>query len=163
MTISGARPCIWFDREAEEASSFYLSIFPNSQILSTTYYPAQSHRPQGEVLFVEFQIFGQEFIALNGGPQFPQTEAVSFEVTCDTQQEIDLIWNSLVSNDGQESMCGWCKDKFGVNWQVTPRSLGEYFRSSDPEVARRVSQALMSMNKIDIATIEAAVEDVHPK
>lgn len=156
MTVRGARPCLWFDREAEEASQFYVSIFPNSRILSTSYFPANAHRPEGQVLLVEFEIFGQGFIALNGGPEFPHTEAVSFEITCDTQEEIDSIWNTLVSDGGRESMCGWCKDKFGVNWQVTPRSLGDYYKSTSVETTQRVNQALMSMRKIDIATIEEA-------
>jgi predicted 3-demethylubiquinone-9 3-methyltransferase (glyoxalase superfamily) len=159
MAITGAAPCMWFDTEAADAAAFYVATFPDAKLLGTMYYPEGAHRPAGDVLTVDFQIFGQRFIALNGGPQFPHSEAVSFEVICDTQAEIDQIWEALVADGGQASMCGWCKDKFGVSWQVTPRILYDYYLSPDRALAARVNAALEQMQKIDVAGIEAAAHD----
>ena len=123
MTITGATPYLWFDRNAREAAEFYVSIFPGSSIDSISHYLDDAQLPKGSVLVVEFTLFGRPFAALNGGPHFTHSEAVSFQVLCDTQDEIDRLWNALVADGGEESMCGWCKDRFGVSWQIVPIHL----------------------------------------
>jgi predicted 3-demethylubiquinone-9 3-methyltransferase (glyoxalase superfamily) len=153
MTIQGVTTYLWFDNEALEAAEFYTSLFPNSKMKNISYYQAGAPKPEGSVLTVDFEIFGREFSALNGGPQFPHSEAVSFQVACDTQEEIDRIWNTLVSNGGAESQCGWCKDRFGVNWQVIATQLGELLGSSDPEKSKKAWEAMMQMTKIVIADL----------
>jgi predicted 3-demethylubiquinone-9 3-methyltransferase (glyoxalase superfamily) len=158
VAISGVTTCLWFDHEAQAAADFYVSVFPNSHVLSTSFYPAGSVRPAGEVLTVEFEILGQKFLALNGGPQFPHSQAVSFQVCCDSQEEIDEVWDALTSDGGQESMCSWCIDRFGVSWQVVPRQLVDYLSSGDAGIVARAYAAVMTMSKIDIAAVEAAVE-----
>ena len=126
---------------------------PNSRMKNISYYQAGAPKPEGSVLTVDFEIFGREFSALNGGPQFPHSEAVSFQIACDTQEEIDHIWNALVSNGGAESQCGWCKDRFGVSWQVTATQLGEFLGSSDPKKSKKAWEAMMQMTKIVIADL----------
>lgn len=150
MTISGVTTFLWFDREAEEAANLYVSLFPNSRLGSISHYPEGSLLPAGTAMTVEFEIFGQPFSCLNGGPQFPHSEAVSFQVACDTQEEVDHLWNSLIANGGTESQCGWCKDKFGVSWQIIPKALPEALSSSDSEVSSYAMQAMMKMGKIII-------------
>lgn len=150
MTISGVTTFLWFDREAEEAANLYVSLFPDSRLGNISHYPEGSLMPAGTAMTVEFEIFGQPFSGLNGGPLFPHSEAVSFQVACDTQEEIDYLWNSLIANGGQESQCGWCKDKFGVSWQIIPKALPEALSSSDPEVSGYAMQAMMKMGKIII-------------
>ena len=150
MTISGVTTFLWFDREAEEAANLYVSLFPNSRLGSISHYPEGSLLPAGTAMTVEFEIFGQPFSCLNGGPQFPHSEAVSFQVACDTQEEVDHLWNSLIANGGTESQCGWCKDKFGVSWQIIPKALPEALSSSDPEISSYAMQAMMKMGKIII-------------
>lgn len=153
MAISGVTTFLWFDEEAEDAANFYVSIFPNSRITSISRYLKDAQKPEGTVLTIEFELFGQHFAALNGGPEFPHSEAVSFQVHCDTQEEVDHLWNSLTANGGEESMCGWCKDRFGVSWQVIPRVLTERLTSSEPGVADATFAAMMTMHKIEIAKL----------
>ena len=149
--------CLWFNKNAEEAAKFYAATFPNSRVVavhkSPTDYPDGK---AGDVLTVDFIVLGQRFVGLNGGPAFHFTEAVSFQVFTDTQEETDRYWNAIVGNGGQESMCSWCKDKFGLSWQIVPRALMDGMNDPDPAVAKRVMEAMMTMRKIDIAKIEAA-------
>lgn len=150
--------CLWYDRGAEEAARFYAATFPNSTVGAV--HRAPSDYPsgkKGDVLTVEFTVLGVACLGLNGGPAFKQSEAFSFLVTTEDQAETDRYWNAIVGNGGEESMCGWCKDKWGLSWQITPRVLMEATTSSDPAVAKRAFDAMMQMRKIDVATIEAAV------
>ncbi len=151
-------PFLWFNNNAEEAMDFYVSIFKNSKVLSVTRYGEAGPGPAGTVMVGTFQLDGQEFIALNGGPQFKFTEAISFSVDCETQEEVDHYWDKLTSGGGEESMCGWLKDKFGLSWQVNPRALGEMLGDKDPEKAKRVMNAMLQMKKIDIPTLKRAYE-----
>ena len=153
MTISGLTPCLWFDNEAEEAANLYVSIFPNSKINGVDYYQDHPIKPAGSVLTVQFEIFGQPFLALNGGDMFKHSEAVSFQVFGETQEEIDFMWDSLIADGGEESQCGWCKDKFGVSWQIIPKALTEALSSSDPTISEYAMQAMMQMRKIIIADL----------
>jgi predicted 3-demethylubiquinone-9 3-methyltransferase (glyoxalase superfamily) len=148
-------PNLWFDTEAEAAAAHYVSIFPESKIVATTHYTEAGPREPGMVLTVEFELAGQRFTAINGGPQFTFDEAVSFLITCEDQDELDYYWSRL-TDGGEEGPCGWCKDRFGVSWQVVPRRLTELVTQSDPETARRVMEAMFTMRKIDVATIEQA-------
>jgi predicted 3-demethylubiquinone-9 3-methyltransferase (glyoxalase superfamily) len=154
-------PNLWFDNQAEEAANFYVSIFKNSKIGDITRYGEAaaeiSGKPKGSVLTVTFQIEGQEFTALNGGPQFKFTEAISLLVNCETQQEVDELWEKL-SEGGEEGPCGWLKDKYGVSWQVVPRILDEMIRDPDPVKAERVMKAMLQMQKIDIAGLQQAYD-----
>jgi predicted 3-demethylubiquinone-9 3-methyltransferase (glyoxalase superfamily) len=149
-------PFLWFDSNAEEAANFYVSIFRNSKILHTSRYGDAGPGPKGSVLVVKFQINGQEFMALNGGPLFKFSEAISFVVNCDTQQEVDEYWDKLTQNGGQESQCGWLKDKFGLSWQITPTILGELMTDKDPKKSARVMQAMLQMKKLDINKLKQA-------
>jgi predicted 3-demethylubiquinone-9 3-methyltransferase (glyoxalase superfamily) len=154
-------PCLWFDTQAEEAVKFYVSIFRNSRMGGIARYGEEgakaSGRPNGSVMTVAFQLDGQEFLALNGGPVFKFTEAVSFIVNCETQAEIDEKWARL-SEGGAEGVCGWLKDKFGLSWQIVPTALGEMMRDKDARKAERVTKALVLMKKIDIETLKRAYE-----
>jgi predicted 3-demethylubiquinone-9 3-methyltransferase (glyoxalase superfamily) len=149
-------PFLWFDTQAEEAANFYLSVFDNSKILSLLRCGEAGPGPKGSVLTVEFELEGQKFTALNGGPNFKFTEAVSFVVTCTTQEEVDYFWEKLLEGGGEESQCGWLKDKYGLSWQITPTILIELLQDKDPQRANRVMQAMMKMIKIDIETIKRA-------
>lgn len=153
MTISGVTPYLWYDDSADEAATFYVSLFPNSRITNRSYYNDDAQRPKGSILTVDFELFGRPFSAINGGPEFPHTEAVSFQVNCDTQDEINRIWDALVADGGQESRCGWCKDRWGVNWQVTATALGELLQDPDPLVSGYAFRAMMGMSKIVIADL----------
>lgn len=150
--------CVWYNYTAEEAANFYVSLFPDSRITSVQRTPSDTpSQKAGEVIVVEFELMGQKFIGLNGGPIFPQTEAVSFVIHTDSQEETDRLWNAITANGGAESMCGWCKDKWGVNWQITPRRLIELgLQNPDPAAGKRAMDAMMKMKKINIAAIEAA-------
>ena len=151
-------PTIWFDDAAEEAGSFYAGLLPGSRVEAVNRSPIETPSgPEGQVLTVIVTIAGQRFCLLNGGPIFPHSEAFSFQVSTETQEETDRYWNAIVGNGGTESACGWCKDKWGLNWQITPRVLIEATTSSDKGVAKRAFDAMMTMKKIDIAAIEAAV------
>jgi predicted 3-demethylubiquinone-9 3-methyltransferase (glyoxalase superfamily) len=151
-------PCLWFDGDAEEAATLYCSWFPNSKITRVTRYPEAPGLPAGKAMTVEFELAGQAYLGLNGGPQFKFTEAVSFMIYTEDQAETDRLWNAITADGGEESMCGWCKDRFGLSWQVTPRRLMEFTTHPDREKAGRAMQAMMGMRKIDIALIEAAAE-----
>lgn len=159
-------PCLWFDNQAEEAVNFYTSIFKNSKIGSVARYDeagaAASGRPKGSVMTISFQLEGQEFLALNGGPIFKFTEAVSFIVDCKTQNEIDEFWLKL-SKGGEEGPCGWLKDKFGLSWQIVPAVLGKMLSNPDPNKSHRVMQAMLQMKKIDIEALKKAYDQVDEK
>jgi len=150
-------PFLWFDNNAEEAMNFYVSIFKNSRVLSVTRYGEAGPGPKGTVMTAAFQLDGQEFIALNGGPQFIFTEAISFSVDCKTQEEVDELWEKL-SEGGEKSRCGWLKDKYGLSWQVNPTVLGEMLQDKDPEKSKRVMEAMLQMDKIDIKCLEQAYD-----
>lgn len=150
-------PCLWFDNNGEEAVSFYSSIFKDAKTLSTSYYGESVPGPKGSVLAIVFQLAGQEFMALNGGPTFKFTEAISLSVKCETQEEIDYYWEKL-SEGGEESQCGWLKDKFGLSWQVVPSMVNDWISGEDQAKSDRVMKALMPMKKLDLATLKAAAE-----
>jgi predicted 3-demethylubiquinone-9 3-methyltransferase (glyoxalase superfamily) len=150
-------PNLWFDTEAEAAASHYVSIFPESRILATTHYTDAGPRDAGMVLTVEFELAGERFIAINGGPQFTFDEAVSFLITCEDQDEIDYYWEKL-SDGGEEGPCGWLKDRFGLSWQVVPDGMAELFADPDPERARRAMEAMLAMRKLDVAAMRAAAD-----
>lgn len=149
-------PFLWFDSSAEDAANFYVSVFENSKILKVSRYEDAGPGPAGTVMVVNFQIEGQEFIALNGGPHFKFTEAISFCINCQTQEEVDYFWGKLTADGGQESQCGWLKDKFGLSWQVVPTILGELLADQDGKKAQRVMQAMLKMKKIEIPELKRA-------
>ncbi|HET9367808.1 MAG TPA: VOC family protein [Candidatus Udaeobacter sp.] len=153
-------PFLWFDHRAEEAAKFYTSVFKNSKVGRILHYDEASAkaagRPVGSVLTIEFEIEGQKFTALNGGPEFKFNESVSFVVNCETQEEVDYFWKQLIAGGGQESACGWLKDKFGLSWQVTPTVLIEMLHDKNAKKAERVMKAMMQMQKIDIKKLNAA-------
>lgn len=149
-------PFLWFDAQAEEAANFYCSIFPNSRIGKVTRYGKAGPGPEGSVLTIVFFLDGQEFTALNAGPMFKFTEAISFVIPCKDQNEIDHYWSKLAGGGGEESQCGWLKDKFGLSWQVVPASLGELMSDPDPQKSNRVMQTLLKMKKLDIAALQKA-------
>jgi predicted 3-demethylubiquinone-9 3-methyltransferase (glyoxalase superfamily) len=151
-------PFLWFDTQAEEAANFYVSIFKNSKIQKVTRYGAAGPGPKGSVMTVEFLLEGQQFIALNGGPHFKFNESISFSVDCETQQEVDEYWQKLTAGGGQESQCGWLKDKFGLSWQVVPRILAKILSDPDPAKSKRAMEAMLKMTKIDIAALQKAQE-----
>ena len=149
--------CLWFNGNAREAASFYTSIFPDSELADNWLAPAETPgNAQGEEVVVNFKIFGKPFIGLNGGPQFPHTEAISFQIPCKDQGEIDHYWDLLTKDGGQESQCGWLKDKFGVSWQVTSPRMMDYLAGSDAEGSARATKAMLETRKIDLAVLEAA-------
>ncbi len=151
--------CLWFDGRAREAANFYTSIFPGSEIADHWIAPTDTPgNKQGDEVVVNFKIFGQNFIGLNGGPQFPHSEAISFQIPCADQAEVDNYWEILTSDGGQESQCGWLKDKFGVSWQVTPTEMGAYLGGADAEGRQRATQAMLAMKKIDLAVMKKAYE-----
>ena len=149
-------PCLWFDTQAEQAAAFYTSLFKNSKILQTTHYGAAGPGPNGSVMTVRFQLDGQELMGLNGGPVVRFNEAVSFVVKCETQKELDTLWQQLTENGGAEVQCGWLKDKFGLSWQIVPVALDKLVNDKDPEKRDRVMRALLPMKKLDIAALERA-------
>jgi predicted 3-demethylubiquinone-9 3-methyltransferase (glyoxalase superfamily) len=158
-------PCLWFDNQAEEAANFYVSIFKNSKIGSVARYGEEgakvSGRPKGTVMTVTFQLDGQEFLALNGGPMFKFTEAISFIVNCKTQQEVDELWEKL-SKGGEEGPCGWVKDKYGLSWQIVPIVLGEMLQDKATEKSERVMKAMLQMKKLDINKLQEAYGEDDP-
>jgi predicted 3-demethylubiquinone-9 3-methyltransferase (glyoxalase superfamily) len=151
-------PFLWFDGNAEEAMNFYVSLFKNSKIVSVSRYGDAGPGPKGTVMAGKFQLAGQQFHALNGGPQFKFTEAISLYVNCESQEEVDDLWEKL-SKGGQKSRCGWLKDKFGLSWQVIPSALGQMLRDKDPEKAKRVMNAMLQMDKIDIRRLKQAYDN----
>jgi len=152
-------PNLWFDTEAEEAADFYISVFKNSRVVSMAHYPEGSPGPAGTVMVVEFELDGQRFVGINGGPQFKFTEAVSLQINCETQEEIDHYWEQL-SAGGEEGPCGWLKDRYGLSWQVTPAGMDEVFSDPDPKRAQRAMQAMLKMSKLDIAELRRAADGV---
>lgn len=157
MTAKRITPFLWFDTKAEEAANFYISIFKNSTLGKITRYGKGSPMPEGTALTVSFELDGQSFTALNGGPHFKFTEAVSFSIRCESQEEVDHYWTKLCQG-GEESQCGWLKDKFGLSWQVVPTALMEMMGDPDPAKAQRVTQAMLKMKKIDIPTLKRAYD-----
>jgi predicted 3-demethylubiquinone-9 3-methyltransferase (glyoxalase superfamily) len=150
-------PCLWFDTQGEEAARFYTSVFPNSRIVDVAHYGSAGPRPEGTVMTVSFELDGQEFIALNGGPEFTFSEAISFQVSCEGQDEVDAYWEAL-SAGGEEGPCGWLKDRFGLSWQIVPTVLPKLLADPDREKSQRVMQAMLSMRKIEIDALERAAE-----
>ena len=148
-------PCLWFDTEGEEAAKFYTSVFPNSRIVDVARYGSAGPRPEGTVMLVSFELDGEAFVALNGGPEFTFSEAISFQVSCETQDEVDAFWSRL-SEDGEEGPCGWLKDKFGVSWQIVPTALPRLLQDLDREKSQRVMEAMLKMKKIEIDVLERA-------
>ena len=151
-------PNLWFDTQSKDAAEFYVSVFPNSEITNVSYYTGAGPLPEGTVMMVDFVLDGVRFTALNGGPQFTFDEAVSFVINCADQNEVDYYWDKLTADGGEESQCGWLKDKFGLSWQVTPIELETLVTGSDRARAERAMKAMFSMQKIDIATIKAAAD-----
>ena len=154
--MSKITPFLWFNDAAEEAANFYASVFKNSKVLGVTRYGDAGPGPKGSVMTVNFELDGERFTALNGGPQFPFTEAVSFVVGCENQQEVDYYWEKLTSGGGKPSQCGWLKDKYGLSWQVVPKALPQLLKQTDAQKSQRVMQALLQMQKIDISALERA-------
>ncbi|MGH2924139.1 MAG: VOC family protein, partial [Solirubrobacterales bacterium] len=148
-------PNLWFDTEAEEAAEFYCEVFPSSRVVSITHYPEDTDKA-GAVLTVTWELDGQRFVGINGGPQFKFSEAVSLEVRCADQDEVDRYWEKLTEGGGEEGMCGWLKDRYGLSWQVIPEGMEEMFADSDPERAQRAFEAMQKMKKIDIAEMHRA-------
>jgi predicted 3-demethylubiquinone-9 3-methyltransferase (glyoxalase superfamily) len=153
--MSKITPCLWFDTEGEDAARFYTSVFPNSRIADVARYGPAGPRPEGTVMTVAFELDGQEFVALNGGPQFTFNEAISFQVSCRDQEEVDAYWKGL-SEGGEEGPCGWLKDKFGVSWQIVPTALPRLLSDPDREKSQRVMEAMLKMKKIEIDALEQA-------
>ena len=149
------RPCLWFDTEGEEAARFYTSIFPNSKIVDVSRYGAAGPRPEGTVMQVTFELEGQQFFALNGGPNFTFNEAISLEVVCESQEEVDRYWDAL-TDGGEAGPCGWLKDRYGVSWQIVPKALYELIGDPDREKSQRAMAAMLKMGKIEIAKLEQA-------
>jgi predicted 3-demethylubiquinone-9 3-methyltransferase (glyoxalase superfamily) len=152
-------PNLWFDTEAEEAANFYISVFDNSRIVNVARYTEAGPREAGTVMTVDFELDGQRFVGINGGPQFTFDEAVSFQITCETQDEVDYYWDRL-TDGGSESQCGWLKDRYGLSWQVVPTGMEEVFSDPDPERARRAMEAMLGMSKLDIAALRRAADGV---
>jgi predicted 3-demethylubiquinone-9 3-methyltransferase (glyoxalase superfamily) len=151
-------PCLWFNNNAEEAVNYYISIFKDSKIVNLSRYGKGAPMPEGTVLTILFQLNGQDFMALNGGPGFQFSEAISLFVDCENQQEVDAFWDKLIADGGEESQCGWLKDKFGLSWQIVPDALGGLLSGPDPAKSQKVFDALMQMKKIDVATLQRAYE-----
>lgn len=150
-------PCLWFDTQGEEAANLYTSLFPNSRVVNVSYYGESGPGPAGTVLTVEFELDGDSFLALNGGPQYQFTEAISFQVACEDQADVDYYWNNL-SAGGEEGPCGWLKDKFGMSWQIVPTVLPKLLTDPDRAKAERAMKAMMSMGKLDIAALQQAFD-----
>jgi len=150
-------PSLWFDTQAEEAAGFYVSVFENSRIVNVTHYTEAGPRPAGTVMTVEFELDGQRFVGINGGPEFTFSEAVSLQISCGTQDEVDSFWERL-SEGGQEGPCGWLKDRYGLSWQVVPTGMDELFADPDPKRAERAMKAMFGMTKLDIAALRRAAE-----
>ena len=153
--MKGITPCLWFDTQAEEAARFYTSVFPNSKLGEITRFGEAGPRSEGMVMTASFELDGQPFVALNGGPEFAFTEAISFQVSCEDQEEVDAFWGTLAEG-GEEGQCGWLKDRFGVSWQIIPTALPELLSDPDPERSRRVMEAMLQMRKIEIDALEHA-------
>src|SRR5829696_5904912 len=151
---------LWFDTEAEEAAEFYTSIFANSRIVHTARYTEAGPREAGMVMVVEFELDGQRFVGINGGPQFPFTEAVSLQINCEDQDEVDTFWERLTEGGGEEGPCGWLKDRFGLSWQVVPKGMDELFADPEPERAKCAMEAMLKMRKLDVEALRRAADGV---
>ncbi len=156
-TLTKITPCLWFDTEGEEAATFYTGIFERSRIVQVTHFGSAGPRPEGMVMTVTFELAGQQFLALNGGPEFTFNEAISFQVSCESQEEVDHFWSKL-SEGGEEGPCGWLKDRFGVSWQIVPVALDELIGDPDPEQSQRAMKAMLGMSKLDIAELRRAAD-----
>ena len=152
------RPNLWFDTEAEEAAEHYCAIFPNSRVVKVMRYPESGPRETGMVMVVEFELDGQSFVAINGGPDFTFNEALSLEIRCADQDEVDHYWEKLTADGGEEGPCGWLKDRYGVSWQVVPDGMDDVFSDDDPARADRAMKAMLGMRKLDVAALIAAAE-----
>lgn len=153
MALTNLTTYLWFDDQALDAATFYVDLFPDSRITGVSHYQADAQRPEGSVLTVEFDLMGRPFAGLNGGPQFQHSEAVSFQVGCETQDDVDRLWEAIVSNGGSESRCGWCKDRWGVSWQIVPEALGRALQGLDGFDSAFAFRAMMQMSKIVIADL----------
>ena len=153
-------PCLWFDMNAEEAIAFYLSVFKDGKIITTTHYPEGGPQPAGTVMTIAFELQGDEYVALNGGSGFPFTNAVSLVVNCDSQKEIDYYWEALTAGGGEPIQCGWLKDKFGMPWQIVPGKVWDWLRDDDPARVQRVTSEVWQMEKLDLAKLERAAQGV---
>ncbi|WP_222263695.1 VOC family protein [Modestobacter marinus] len=153
-------PNLWFDTQAEEAAQYYIDVFGEGRVISVARYPDGAPGPTGEVMTVEFEVAGMRLVGINGGPQFPFTEAVSLQVNCADQAEVDRLWDRLVGDGGEESQCGWLKDRYGLSWQVIPEGMDELFADPDPARAQRAMQAMLGMRKLDVAALRAAADGV---
>jgi predicted 3-demethylubiquinone-9 3-methyltransferase (glyoxalase superfamily) len=158
--MSKITPFLWFDTEGEDAAKLYTSIFPNSKITDVSHYGSAGPRPEGMVMTVAFELDGQKFVALNGGSNYTFNEAISFQVSCEDQDEVDAYWSKL-ADGGEEGPCGWLKDRFGVSWQITPTALPRLLGNPDPEISQRVMEAMLRMKKIQIDELERAAAAVH--
>ncbi|MGA1698581.1 MAG: VOC family protein [Ilumatobacteraceae bacterium] len=156
MAATGLTTYLWFDTEALDAARFYVDLFPGGKMGDVSYYRADAQRPAGSVLTVEFELFGRPFAALNGGPAFIHSEATSFQVSCETQDDVDRIWNTIVNSGGAESQCGWCKDRWGVSWQIIPDALGRALKGLDGYDAEYAFRAMMQMRKIIVDDLKPA-------
>ena len=150
-------PCLWFDTQGEEAANFYTSVFPNSKILNISRYGEAGPGPEGQALTISFELDGQQFTALNGGPQFTFSEAISFQVSCDSQEEVDRFWDTL-SRGGEEGQCGWLKDRFGVSWQIVPAAMGQLLGGPDQQRSQQAMKAMLQMKKLDIQELQDAYD-----
>jgi predicted 3-demethylubiquinone-9 3-methyltransferase (glyoxalase superfamily) len=153
-------PNLWFDSQAEEAAHYYVDVFGSGRVISISRYPEGSPGPTGSVMAVEFEAGGMRFVGINGGPQFPFTEAVSFQIDCADQAEVDRFWDRFISDGGQEDQCGWLKDRYGLSWQVVPSGMDQVLADPDPARAQRAVQAMLQMKKLDIAALRAAADGV---
>jgi predicted 3-demethylubiquinone-9 3-methyltransferase (glyoxalase superfamily) len=151
-------PCLWFDNQAQQAAELYTSLFPNSRITGVTHYGPDTPGPEGKVMTVDFELDGQQYVGLNGGPLFTFSEAVSFQIMCRDQEEIDHYWDGLSGDGGQEGPCGWVKDRFGLSWQVVPTALPELLNDPDAERAQRAMQAMLKMRKLDVDELRRAAD-----
>ena len=158
IRVKKISPFLWFDHELEDAMNFYVSTFDNSRVLDVSRDPVGVGGAKGRVFTATFELAGQEFMGLNAGPEFKFNEAVSFFVSCETQEQVDALWERLTSDGGEESQCGWLKDKFGLSWQIVPRALAEMLQDKDPAKAKRVMEAMLQMKKIDIAGLKRAYD-----
>jgi predicted 3-demethylubiquinone-9 3-methyltransferase (glyoxalase superfamily) len=153
MAATGITTYLWFDDDAQDAAEFYVNLFPGSRMGGISHYQADAQRPEGSVLTVEFELFGRPFVGLNGGPVFSHSEAVSFQVHCETQDDVDRIWDAIVSSGGEESQCGWCKDRWGVSWQIIPDALGRALQGQDGYDSEYAFKAMMQMRRIIVADL----------
>jgi len=156
-TLTRITPCLWFDTEGEEAAKFYVTVFENSRILEISHFGPAGPRPEGMVMVVNFELEGQPFMALNGGPEFTFNEAISFQVSCETQDEVDAFWAKL-TDGGEEGPCGWLKDRYGVSWQIVPTILERLIADPDPGRSERAMKAMLGMGKLDMAELKSAAD-----